>query len=888
MSIIKRYFENFYKNYSALGIVAATAVMLKIALFYYFIGTIINILPVFIVSCVLTYLLFASFRNKWIPLGIFIFISIIMFCNVMYYSFFSRYLSVNMISALTMFSEITSSIAAVFRATFLLLFADLIVVIVCLIRRKRPNAEAVPTEAGFANNEDSASNTALEAKIQAKLANIEAGKSSFANNENDETNANGCQPGETVIANRKERNKSLHEKTARKWLLHAIKPVALVLIITMLIANVTGSNFIKSISHQEIITHHIKDIVQSAFSVNEQEGLSAFQSTYRQGPDSELFGIAEGKNLIIIAVESLQNFVIGLEYNGQEITPNINRLLLENTIYFDNFFQQLGSGNTSDAEFTINNGLLGTIMSYTNRLFGATNYFRGLPVMLREKGYDTAMFHAFERRSMWSRDISYYNMGFNRFYGGLNNRPGDGVFSMDDWIGWGLSDTSFFRQSLEFMEGLTEPFYGFFLTLTSHWPYEFPEGRSTLELLPEDEDTMMGQYFVTLKYADYAVGRFLDELKERGWYDNSIIVVLGDHLGLPRSPETDESVERIIGRPYDFDVMMSVPLLITIPNAELDIRQTISVAGGQMDMFPTLAYLMGFERLDTLYLGQNLLATSEGFVVQHTHMTRGSFFKNDIAFEMARNGVFEHSRAWNFRTGQSVPLDKLYEYHIRALQIIDMSEYILRSDAIRRIFVDGEDIGTGITLETGRFHPPEIVKAGVPGVLSNTIEAMNFSVDVFYATVIRLELEWDSRVFGNGDLPLGFDIETGEWTMTAFELIDWMEAHAGATIILSMQFHLDGNVDDLMKHISERSPAAAERIIIEVSSLSAHSGRPDTILNISGLSESASEIKTFVANNDVWAIMMNENDATGRFEELMGLDTVIYIIDEEGVITKVN
>jgi len=863
MNLIKRYFENFYTNYSALGVLAVSAVMLKFALFYYFIGTIINILPVFVVSCILTYLLFASFKNKWIPAGVFVFISIVMFCNVMYYSFFSRYLSVNMVSALTMFSEITSSIAAVFRASFLLLFADVIIVFACLIKRKKP---------GYDGNLKSSKSDEL------------LGTENATNNKNDEPNGGETwQPGQ-VVANRRQRNQKRSGKSARKVLSSAIKPIIAILIIALLVSNAPNSNFIRSISHQEIMTHHIKDIVQSAFSLNEPEGLSAFQSTFRQGDDSELFGIAEGKNLIIIAVESLQNFVIGLEYNGQEITPNINRLLLDNTIYFDNFYQQLGSGNTSDAEFTINNALLGTIMSYTNRLFGANNYFRGLPVMLREKGYDTAMFHAFERRSMWSRDISYYNMGFNRFYGGLNNRPGDGVFTMDDWIGWGLSDTSFFDQSLEFMEELTKPFYCFFLTLTSHYPYLFPEDRIMLKLLPEDEDTMMGNYFITLKYADYAVGRFLDDLKERGWYDNSIIVVLGDHLGLPRSPETNEAVERLIGRPYDFDVMMNVPLMIKIPSAELDIRQTISVAGGQMDVFPTLAYLMGFEQLDTLYLGQNLLAISEGFVVQHTHMTRGSFFKNDIAFEMARNGVFEHSRAWNFRTGQPVSLEELYDYHIRALQIIDTSEYILRSDAIRRIFVDGDDIRTGITMETGRFHPPEIVKAGVPGVIANTIEAMDFSVDVFYATVIRLELEWSARAAIGGVDVIAFDNETGEILMILDSLIEWMESHAGATIVVSLQ----GDADDFLQHISERSPAAAERIIIELSGLSEHAGRPDTILNISGLSESAAEIRDFVANNDVWAIMMNENDATGRFSELMDLDTVIYLIDGEGIITKVN
>ena len=114
-------------------------------------------------------------------------------------------------------------------------------------------------------------------------------------------------------------------------------------------------------------------------------------NSYQREKNGPLFGKAAGKNLVMIQIESLQDFVGGREYNGQEITPNLNALIEGNATYFDNFYQQVGSGNTSDAEFAANNSLYGTLISYTYKLFN-DNYFRGLPVLLSERGYDTACF----------------------------------------------------------------------------------------------------------------------------------------------------------------------------------------------------------------------------------------------------------------------------------------------------------------------------------------------------------------------------------------------------------------------------------------------------------------------------------------------------------------
>src|SRR5699024_9580423 len=73
---------------------------------------------------------------------------------------------------------------------------------------------------------------------------------------------------------------------------------------------------------------------------------------------SDMFGVAEGRNVIFINAESIQDFVIGNEVNGQEITPFLNSLVDdEDTYYFENFYEQTGQGNTSDSEFLIENSL---------------------------------------------------------------------------------------------------------------------------------------------------------------------------------------------------------------------------------------------------------------------------------------------------------------------------------------------------------------------------------------------------------------------------------------------------------------------------------------------------------------------------------------------------
>lgn len=74
-------------------------------------------------------------------------------------------------------------------------------------------------------------------------------------------------------------------------------------------------------------------------------------------------------NLIVVQMESFQNFPINLTLNGQEVTPVLNKLAKEG-FYFPHVFQQIGPGNTSDAEFMSNTSIYPTAAAAMSTSFG--------------------------------------------------------------------------------------------------------------------------------------------------------------------------------------------------------------------------------------------------------------------------------------------------------------------------------------------------------------------------------------------------------------------------------------------------------------------------------------------------------------------------------------
>lgn len=462
------------------------------------------------------------------------------------------------------------------------------------------------------------------------------------------------------------------------------KRVAISLLVGVLLLmawNPMNADAVKAVNHTEFLTYHMHDIYTKFFGYNDNQVESSEdvdkvlkKLNEERSKEKDLNGIAKGRNLIVIQVESLQNFPINSYYEGQEITPNLNKLIKEDTLYFDNYYQNIGRGNTSDAEFSTQNSLYPVIQGESYRLYEKNNFY-GLPWIMRENGYKAVAFHGYEGH-FWNRENAYPNQGFEEFIS-LED------LEFDNKIGFGLADTSMFAQAADYLEKIDKPFYSFLVSLSCHHPYVMPDEYNTIKLNDEDKETVFGNYLQGCHYSDLAIGQFIESLKEKGLYDNSIIAIYGDHHGLNCKDSSNyECMTRYLGKEYDYNEMLNIPLVINIPGT--NVNRTISTVGGQVDFLPTISNLLGVDINNKYILGQDIVNAEKGYVASVTYMLRGSFITDGVIFEMSREGLYDESQGKDIITNEEVQDEKLFNDYKKALQLLDTSKYILDNNLIKK------------------------------------------------------------------------------------------------------------------------------------------------------------------------------------------------------------
>ena len=388
----------------------------------------------------------------------------------------------------------------------------------------------------------------------------------------------------------------------------------------------------------------------------------------------KLHGIAKGKNLIVIQIESYQNFIINRKYNGQEITPFLNNLIKNNSLYFSNYHYQIGIGNTVDAEFTSNNSLFGSRYGATYELY-TRNIFNGLPWILRKNGYTTFAIHGYNG-NFDNRIKAYPYQGFEKFIPQEDMKPGER-------IGMGLSDEEVYKQTMDFVKQQKQPFYGFYITLTSHHPYKMPSKYEKIKLKPEHKGTLFGNYLEAANYTDKALETYFKLLKENGLYDNSIIAMYGDHHALVISDkESRKLMTEFLGKPYDIKDMTNIPLIIHVPG--MGKSETSDIPSGQVDFAPTILNLLGIQNTNPYMYGQDLVNAKDGFVPFLMYTGKGSFITKDIVLEVPMNDSFDDAQAWNPKTGAPVDIKSCETLYKKALRIFDKSDHIVYYNMIER------------------------------------------------------------------------------------------------------------------------------------------------------------------------------------------------------------
>ncbi len=478
-----------------------------------------------------------------------------------------------------------------------------------------------------------------------------------------------------------------------------------ILLILLVVAAINPMNFkvVRKFNSIEFFTNHLNDLYYSVAdsihtkNVPKDQVLDDVNEGKKDTETANYQGLCKDKNLIVIQIESLQNFVIGATYNGQELTPNLNALLEKDSLYFNKYYTNIGKGNTVDAEFTSLNSLYPVIDRECYSLY-TTNTFNGLPWLMRGEGYSTLAIHGYEG-TFWNREKAYPYQGFEDFI------SQEDLIS-DEIIGLGISDKSMFRQSIDILKKQEKPFFSFIITLTNHHPYILPEELATIDLLPEDQGTAFGNYLETVAYTDAAIGEFIEQLKEAGLYDDTVIAMYGDHHGLNSNmDENYKTVSSFIGKSYDYDEMFKVPLIIHVPKS--NVTETISITGGQIDFLPTIANLFDISIPQPYVMGQDLLNSDSGFVAFTVYMFEGSFVKDNVMFEISREGLFEGSRAWDVNSGEDLDIDLFQADHEKALKLKETSTYILDNDLMSNMFTHNLDIQVDEDVQTLAPDSPE-------------------------------------------------------------------------------------------------------------------------------------------------------------------------------------
>ena len=439
--------------------------------------------------------------------------------------------------------------------------------------------------------------------------------------------------------NRKRLYKKIEVKSERKKKMTRTLAVGLVMLfiycITLTSLDVT--RFVKQWNKEYIVMrfgiyiYQANDVVTSIQpKINAMFGYETAKRTFDEyfidrkdiGETNRYSNIFEGKNVIVIHGESMMTNAIGLSFNGVEVTPTLNKLAKEG-MYFSNFYSQVSVGTSSDTELTYNTSLMPTksgtaFVSYSDRIYNST------PKFLNEKGYYTFSMHA-NNADFWNRRAMHNSLGYQRFYA-----KSDYTVNPENIIGLGLSDKEFFTQSIKKLNAINKKkdnWYGLLIMLSNHTPFsdvekygEFDvtlketitleDGTQEEKVYPYMEGTKLGNYFKSLHYADQALGEFIEQLQANNLLEDTVFILYGDHdARLPRNDynrlynydkETDGILDEddpnyVIYDSYQYELGRKVPFIIwTNKMAGTDLNMEIPEVMGMIDVQPTLGNMFGF------------------------------------------------------------------------------------------------------------------------------------------------------------------------------------------------------------------------------------------------------------------------------------------------------
>lgn len=407
----------------------------------------------------------------------------------------------------------------------------------------------------------------------------------------------------------------------------------------------------KSVRYGTIYGYHFVDIKNAVTNHKStiyntydemMEAYETLKNKKKSDTDSEKYtGIAQGKNVFVVQLESVQQFVIERKINGKEITPNLNRFLAEN-IYVSNMHASSYT-TTADSEHSF---ITSIYPSENGEAFSKyySNTYDDIFKNYKKAGYTNVYAHG-NYDTFWNRKNVFAKYDV------------DNVYFIHDFadtselIRTYLSDELLYRQILDMLPQTQGPIFADIVAASSHKPFDLEGIQNKEHKISIDvgkyKGTQLGDYLESVNYADYAFGIFLEELKARNLYEDSVILVYGDHYGMTMY---DEDLIEFLGE--DKQNYNSVRMQFEFSNVACGMRipeiqkMRIEEPVSKIDIKPTLMQIANIE--DTFSLGTSIFEPKPYVCVNNGKIITKEYY-------------YDAENWYDLKTGKALDMESLEE-----------------------------------------------------------------------------------------------------------------------------------------------------------------------------------------------------------------------------------
>ena len=387
--------------------------------------------------------------------------------------------------------------------------------------------------------------------------------------------------------------------------------------------------------------------------------------------------IFKGRDVYVIHYESAQTFAMGTKFEDGPVTPFLNKMSQEG-LYFNNFYPQHSVGTSSDTEFTFNTSLL-PINNGTVFITHSDREYESFQKMLKREDYYTMSMHG-NNGDFWNRNVMHKTLGYDRFFSQES-------YIIDESVGLGLSDKSFFKQSIEKIKEIKEendsPIMATLITLSHHYPFDDLETYGEFNV-GHLEGTDIGNYLKSYNYADQALQEFVEGMDSEGLLDNAVIVLYGDHHAKISKADygkfynyneaedsyyTKDDEEFVPIDELFAKELKRTPFIIWSKDKKL--IGDIDTPMGMVDALPTLGNMLGI--FNPYQLGTDIMSTEENTVI----FPDGDWLNNESYYSVGS------SKLYSFETDEVIEDGDMITKNEKIEARIQLSNNIIQNNLIQ-------------------------------------------------------------------------------------------------------------------------------------------------------------------------------------------------------------